>query len=144
MFPQLIAGPIVQYKTIDEQLRAEGDSGAVREGRSPLYGRSWQKKCCWRTMRVCYGIQFGLDLQELPVLTAWVGLAAYTRFNFILTSLPIRIWRSALEKCSGFHFLENFNYPYISKSITGSGGAGTFPLAPGSRIMCIYRSAATR
>ena len=54
---------------------------------------------------------------ELPVLTAWVGLAAYT-FQLYFDFSAYSDMAIGLGKMFGFHFLENFNYPYISKSIT--------------------------
>ena len=54
---------------------------------------------------------------ELPVLTAWVGLAAYT-FQLYFDFSAYSDMAIGLGKMFGFHFLENFNYPYISSSIT--------------------------
>ena len=58
-----------------------------------------------------------MDLSELPVATAWLGIAAYTLqiyFDFSgYSDMAI-----GLGKMLGFHFPENFNYPYMSKSIS--------------------------
>ena len=118
MFPQLIAGPIVQYKTIDTQLRtrretAEQFSDGVRRfmiglGKKVLLANN--AGALWETIQA-------MDYAHLPVLTAWMGLAAYTLqiyFDFSAYS-DMAI---GLGHMFGFRFLENFNYPYISKSIT--------------------------
>lgn len=118
MFPQLIAGPIVQYKTIDTQLRtrretAEQFSEGVRRfmiglGKKVLLANNIG--ALWEAIRV-------MDYTQVPVMTAWMGLAAYTLqiyFDFSgYSDMAI-----GLGHMFGFRFLENFNYPYISKSIT--------------------------
>ena len=79
MFPQLIAGPIVQYKTIDRQLRSRHESseefadGVMRFmiglGKKVLLANN--AGVLWDSIRV-------MDTGNLPVLTAWIGIAAYT------------------------------------------------------------------
>lgn len=118
MFPQLIAGPIVQYKTIDEQLRSRHETAEqfaegvhrfmVGLGKKVLLANN--AGALWSTIQV-------MAYQELPVATAWMGLAAYSLqlyFDFSAYS-DMAI---GLGHMFGFRFLENFNYPYVSKSIT--------------------------
>lgn len=118
MFPQLIAGPIVQYKTIDEQLRSRYETAEqfaqgihrfmVGLGKKVLLANN--AGALWNTIQA-------MTYEELPVLTAWMGLAAYSLqlyFDFSAYS-DMAI---GLGHMFGFRFLENFNYPYISKSIT--------------------------
>ena len=79
MFPQLIAGPIVQYKTIDRQLRKRQESseefaeGVMRFmtglGKKVLLANN--AGVLWDSIRV-------MDTGSLPVLTAWIGIAAFT------------------------------------------------------------------
>ena len=114
MFPQLIAGPIVPLQgRCDEQLRRarRRQREQFAEGVHALYASVLAKKCCWpNTCGRADGMQFAAHdrAQSCPVLTAWLGTAQPIRFRFILISPAIRIWRSALEKCSASHFLENF------------------------------------
>ena len=118
MFPQLIAGPIVQYKTIDEQLRTRKETAEqfaegvhrfmVGLGKKVLLANN--AGALWDSIRA-------MTCTELPVLTAWVGLAAYT-FQLYFDFSAYSDMAIGLGKMFGFHFLENFNYPYISKSIT--------------------------
>ncbi|MCD8015187.1 MAG: MBOAT family protein [Lachnospiraceae bacterium] len=118
MFPQLIAGPIVQYKTIDAQLRSRRESPEefaqgiqrflIGLGKKVLLANNAGE--LWDTINA-------MTVSEVPVLTAWLGLAAYTLqiyFDFSAYS-DMAI---GLGHMFGFHFLENFNYPYVSKSIT--------------------------
>lgn len=118
MFPQLIAGPIVQYKTVDVQLRTRRESSeqfseGVRRfllglGKKTLLADNMG--ALWETVRT-------MEYTRLPAASAWLGLAAYTLqiyFDFSAYS-DMAI---GLGHMFGFRFLENFNYPYSSKSIT--------------------------
>ena len=118
LFPQLIAGPIVQYKTIAEQLDnrketvSEFSEGVVRFmsglGKKVLFANSIG--ILWDQISV-------IPIGELPVATAWLGAIAFALqiyFDFSgYSDMAI-----GLGKMFGFTFLENFNYPYLSKSIT--------------------------
>ncbi len=118
MFPQLIAGPIVRYKTIDTQLRSRKESveefaqGAQRFliglGKKVLLANN--AGALWETISA-------LPVSDLPVLTAWLGLAAYT-FQIYFDFSAYSDMAIGLGHMFGFHFLENFNYPYLSKNIT--------------------------
>lgn len=118
MFPQLIAGPIVQYKTIDTQLRtrietteqfAEGvHRFMIGLGKKVLIANN--AGALWDTIQAS-------TYSEIPVLTAWMGLAAYT-FQIYFDFSAYSDMAIGLGRMFGFRFLENFNYPYISKSIT--------------------------
>lgn len=116
MFPQLIAGPIVQYKTIDEQLRYRKESsdefalGVMRFitglGKKVLLANN--AGLLWDQIRV-------MDTGSLPVLTAWIGIAAYT-FQIYFDFSGYSDMAIGLGHMFGFRFLENFEHPYESKS----------------------------
>ena len=118
MFPQLIAGPIVQYKTIDRQLRGRTHTpeqfaqGVVRFvtglGKKVLLANN--AGLLWDAVRV-------LPQQQIPALEAWLGLAAYT-FQIYFDFSAYSDMAIGLGKMFGFEFLENFRYPYESSSIT--------------------------
>lgn len=118
MFPQLIAGPIVQYKTIDEQLRNRKESGeefaegvnrfVIGLGKKVLLANN--AGALWDTIR-------SMSSGNLPAVTAWLGLAAYT-FQIYFDFSAYSDMAIGLGHMFGFRFLENFNYPYLSKSIT--------------------------
>ena len=118
MFPQLIAGPIVQYKTIDEQLRSRRETAGefaygiqrfmIGLGKKVLLANN--AGALWDTIRV-------MTVSEVPVLTAWMGLIAYS-FQLYFDFSAYSDMAIGLGHMFGFRFLENFNYPYISKSIT--------------------------
>ncbi len=118
MFPQLIAGPIVQYKTIDKQLRRRQESseefaeGVMRFmtglGKKVLLANN--AGVLWDQIRV-------MDTGSLPVLTAWIGIAAYT-FQIYFDFSGYSDMAIGLGHMFGFRFLENFDHPYLSKSVT--------------------------
>ena len=118
MFPQLIAGPIVQYKTIDEQLRHRRESAVmfadgvhrfvIGLGKKVLLANS--AGALWDYIKV-------MDAQRIPALMAWLGLAAFT-FQIYFDFSAYSDMAIGLGKMFGFTFLENFNYPYLSRSVT--------------------------
>ena len=118
MFPQLVAGPIVRYSSIDYQL-------SNREETVDLFGEGVERFIIGLGKKVLLANNIGLlwttisssDISQISVLTSWIGIIAYTKqiyFDFSgYSDMAI-----GLGKMFGFDFDENFNYPYISKSIT--------------------------
>lgn len=118
MFPQLIAGPIVRYSTIDEQLRTRRESAEEFAGGAERFVVGLGKKvllansagALWDSIRV-------MDASTMPALTAWLGIAAYT-FQIYFDFSAYSDMAIGLGHMFGFRFLENFNYPYQAKSVT--------------------------
>lgn len=118
MFPQLIAGPIVRYKTVAEQMQN-------RSINLEAFSYGCFRFCVGLGKKVLLANTVGFlfsqiaDYKEagLPMLTAWLGILCFALqiyFDFSgYSDMAI-----GLGAIFGFHFLENFNYPYISKSIT--------------------------
>lgn len=118
LYPQIVAGPIVRYDDIAAELdsrRIDLDliyDGIVRFitglGKKVLLANGIGQ--LWETASACAP-------GELSVLTAWLGIIGYTLqiyFDFSgYSDMAI-----GLGKMMGFHFPENFNYPYLSKSIS--------------------------
>lgn len=118
LFPQLIAGPIVRIKTVAGELRDREESfpdfaAGVRRFVVGLakkvllantVGEIWQKISA-------------MEIDTLPVLTAWIGLAAFT-FQIYFDFSGYSDMAIGLGRMFGFHFEENFNYPYVATSIT--------------------------
>ena len=118
MFPQLIAGPIVQYKTIDQQLRSRRETAEeFAEGVHRFMLGLGKKVLLANNAGALWDSIQAMTYAELPVLTAWMGLAAYT-FQLYFDFSAYSDMAIGLGHMFGFEFLENFNYPYISKSIT--------------------------
>ena len=114
LFPQLIAGPIVRYADVAQQLVSRRENLGSFAAGVRLFVVGLAKK-------VLIANQMGalwdaLQLQN-GMLAAWVGIAAYSLqlyFDFSGYSDMAR----GLGRMLGFEFLINFNYPYISASIT--------------------------
>lgn len=115
-FPQLIAGPIVRYETVAEEINnrvetfEDFSSGVYRF----LIGLS-KKVLLANNLAVLADVAF--NGEKPTVLSAWIGAIAYSLqiyFDFSgYSEMAI-----GLGRMFGFHFLENFNYPYVSRSIT--------------------------
>lgn len=118
MFPQLIAGPIVQYKTIAtqmEQRRENTDDFA--EGIHRFMIGLGKKVLIANNIGVLWDAIEVLPVSGLAAGTAWLGAFAYT-FQIYFDFAGYSDMAIGLGKMFGFHFLENFDYPYISRSIT--------------------------
>lgn len=116
-FPQLIAGPIVRYHDIAEEI-AERTTGVPLFAEGVIrFLRGLAKKVIIANSAALIADQvFSLPGGELSVISAWLGILCYTiqiYFDFSgYSDMAI-----GLGKMLGFNFKENFNYPYISKSI---------------------------
>lgn len=115
-FPQLIAGPIVRYETVAEQIaqRNENREDFTLGLRRFLWGLS--KKVLLANQLAVYA-DLAFDGTALSTGLAWLGAAAYMLqiyFDFSgYSDMAI-----GLGRMFGFHFDENFNYPYAAASIT--------------------------
>ena len=118
MFPQLIAGPIVKYHDIAEQLRNKRISASNFSGGLQRFVIGLGKKVILaNNLGNIYDTVCALDGSDMSVVAAWIGILCYTLqiyFDFSgYSDMAI-----GLGRMFGFEFLENFNYPYIAKSIT--------------------------
>lgn len=118
MFPQLIAGPIVQYKTIDRQLRTRKETaGQFAYGIHRFMIGLGKKVLLANNAGALWDTVSSMEHTQIPVVMSWMGLAAYT-FQLYFDFSAYSDMAIGLGHMFGFRFLENFNYPYISKSIT--------------------------
>lgn len=117
LFPQLIAGPIVRYKDVAEQIenRTE-DVITFSDGIYRFVNGLAKKIILANGVGIIADEIFGLSYSEHSVTTVWLGIICYTLqiyFDFSgYSDMAI-----GLGKMFGFDFLENFNLPYISTSI---------------------------
>lgn len=118
LYPQLIAGPIVRYKDVDDQL-------TEREHSVPLFADGVRTFVAGMGKKVLLANMAGqlweyfkaTPTDERTVVGAWLGMLCYT-FQIYFDFSGYSDMAIGLGKMIGFRFLENFNYPYISKSIT--------------------------
>ena len=118
MFPQLIAGPIVRYDTVAREItRRRATSSDIAEGMY-RFMLGLGKKVIIANQLSEISTQFLADgLGELTTMGAWIGIVAFTLqlyFDFSgYSDMAIGIGR-----CLGFHFKENFDHPYCSRTVT--------------------------
>ena len=133
LFHQCVAGPIVRYKTIDQELF----SG---EPRTPEWAGGVSRFCAGLAKKVLLANPCGAladqlllsgaqasdpgllaanieALEQLPVLGAWLGVAAYG-LQIYLDFSAYSDMAIGMGRMLGLHYLENFNYPYIAKTVT--------------------------
>ncbi|MGC2874020.1 MBOAT family protein [Ihubacter sp. mB4P-1] len=114
-FPQLVAGPIIKYSDIQGELsKRRMDSKEIAEGiRRFICGLS-KKLLIANTMGSAADVIFALQEVNLPL--AWFGAVTYL-FQIYFDFSGYSDMAIGLGKMFGFHYKENFNYPYISSSI---------------------------
>lgn len=118
MFPQLIAGPIVQYADVDEQLASREVSWTKFGEGSMYFIRGLAKKVLLaNTSGMIFTEVSGLAKGNIAVMTAWLGAFAYM-FQIYFDFSGYSDMAIGLGKMFGFEFNMNFNYPYVAKSIT--------------------------
>lgn len=118
MFPQLIAGPIVRYADVEEQLADRKVSLALFGNGAAWFLRGLAKKVLLaNNIGMAFDAISALPAGEMSVLTAWIGCAAYT-FQIYFDFSGYSDMAIGLGKMFSFNFMKNFDYPYTSASIT--------------------------
>lgn len=117
LFPQLIAGPIVRYNDIVEQIKERTSTFILfRSGIQRFVLGLFKKVIIANTCGELADTIFSNSFDTISTSTAWLGIVAYTLqiyFDFSgYSDMAI-----GLGRMFGFRILENFNFPYISKSI---------------------------
>jgi alginate O-acetyltransferase complex protein AlgI len=118
LFPQLIAGPIVRYRDVQDQLRERATtlSGFAYGARRFAIGLGKKVLIANVAAQIADGV-FHASVPELTASVAWLGIVSYALqiyFDFSgYSDMAI-----GLGWMFGFHFLENFEHPYVSRSIT--------------------------
>ncbi len=118
MFPQLIAGPIVKYREVEKRLHHRRFS--ITEASAGM-----KRFCIGLAKKVLIANQAGelwvtvsaMELSGMSVLTAWLGVLAFA-FQIYFDFSGYSDMAIGLGEMLGFRFPENFNYPYISASVT--------------------------
>lgn len=117
-FPQLIAGPIVRYETIAQQINDRKETlDDFSKGFCRFVVGFSKKVLLANTMALIADTAFDMPSNELTVAMSWLGAFAYA-FQIFFDFSGYSDMAIGLGHMFGFSFLENFNYPYISKSIS--------------------------
>ena len=118
MFPQLIAGPIVRYSDIESQLEQRNVSASkFGEGAQRFIQGLGKKVLIANSMGALWDITQAMDMTGISVFSAWLGIIAYT-FQIYFDFSGYSDMAIGLGKMFGFEFMENFDHPYISRSVT--------------------------
>lgn len=118
MFPQLVAGPIVRYSDVLNEIDNRNESIYLFGEGAELFIIGLAKKvllannigALWKTVKAT-------PIDKLSTFSAWLGIIAFT-FQIYFDFSGYSDMALGLGKMFGFNFIENFNYPYISKSVT--------------------------
>lgn len=117
LFPQLIAGPIVRYRDVAEQLVNRRETLEMFTRGVKLFMVGLAKKVIIANTIGTLTTNIFATTDENGVVGTWVGMIAYT-FQIYFDFSGYSDMACGLGNMLGFEFLKNFNYPYIAKSIT--------------------------
>lgn len=118
MFPQLIAGPIVKYREVQNRLYDRSvNLCEVSDGMKRFCIGLGKKVLIANNIGELWSLISGLNLRHISMLTAWLGILAFA-FQIYFDFSGYSDMAIGLGKMLGFLFPENFNYPYISASVT--------------------------
>lgn len=117
LFPQLIAGPIVRYRDVVEQLVNRRETLEMFTRGVKLFMVGLAKKVIIANTMGTLTTNIFATTDENGVVGTWVGMIAYT-FQIYFDFSGYSDMACGLGNMMGFEFLKNFNYPYIAKSIT--------------------------
>lgn len=117
-FPQLVAGPIIKYKDVETQIlnRTVSSEKFAYGLKRFVYGLG-KKVILSNVLASNTDKIFNLSSDNLNTPIAWIGIISYT-FQIYYDFSGYSDMALGLGKMFGFDYIENFNYPYISKSIT--------------------------
>lgn len=118
LFPQLVAGPIVRYQTVVEQI-------SLREHSLDKFADGVNRFVLGLSKKVILANQLALvadgvfikNVANLSIVESWIGIVCYT-FQIYFDFSGYSDMAIGLGKMFGFDFLENFDYPYISQSVS--------------------------
>ena len=144
LFPQLIAGPIVKYHDVAEQIESRDVTfDKVAYGIKRFIIGLAKKMLLANTLGAVADKIFSQPVEQFDCFTAWIGAIAYS-FQLFYDFSGYSDMAIGLGSIFGFKFLENFNYPYISKSITEFWRRWHISLSTWFKEenICLFRSAA--
>ncbi len=116
LFPQLIAGPIVRYQDVDDQLRSRKHSAQLFASGVRTLAAGMGKKVLLANAAGEIWERIS-EAPETTVAAAWLGIIMYT-FQIYFDFSGYSDMAIGLGKMMGFSFRENFYYPYMASSVT--------------------------
>lgn len=118
-FPQLIAGPIVRYETVANEIKSRKENwDDFTSGLERFIVGLGKKVILSNSLAVIADYCFNnVANPDMSILLTWIGSISYT-LQILFDFSGYSDMAIGLGKMFGFHFIENFNYPYMSKSVT--------------------------
>lgn len=117
LFPQLIAGPIVHYKDVSDQITSREESiDMFMSGIKRFCYGMGKKVIVANTLAEVADTIWALEIPKIGAAVAWLGIFAYT-LQIYYDFSGYSDMAIGLGRMFGFSFKENFNYPYISQSV---------------------------
>lgn len=117
-FPQLVAGPIVRYCDVAEQMRSRHESTAdFAAGIERFVVGLGKKVLVANSVGAATDLIFKIPTDELTAATAWLGIVCYT-LQIYYDFSGYSDMAVGLGLMFGFRFVENFRYPYAARSVT--------------------------
>lgn len=118
LFPQIVAGPIVRYEDVQNELDSRIiNVNKASEGIAYFVKGLSKKVLIANNIGLVWTQVKASNFSEISMATAWIGILAFT-FQIYFDFSGYSDMAVGLGKMMGFNFPENFNYPYISKSIS--------------------------
>lgn len=118
MFPKLIAGPVMRYEDMEQQLTARKVSfSKIGQGSRYFILGLAKKAILANTAGAVFEQISAGPAASMSALTAWIGCISYA-FQIYFDFSGYSDMAIGLGKMFGFEFMKNFDYPYISKSVT--------------------------
>ena len=113
LFPQLIAGPIIKYKDMDEQLEYRNHSvEKFSSGVCRFFVGLAKKLLLANNLGQLWDVYKNMPLEDLTFIGAWMGILAFS-FQIYFDFSGYSDMAIGLGRMFGFEFMENFHYPYI-------------------------------
>jgi len=118
LFPQIVAGPIVRYEDVANEIDTRTITlTKVSEGIGTFIKGLAKKVILANNIGLVWSQVKVMDFSEISIATAWIGILAFT-FQIYFDFSGYSDMAIGMGKMLGFNFPQNFNYPYISKSIS--------------------------
>ncbi|CDE80368.1 predicted membrane protein involved in D-alanine export [Ruminococcus sp. CAG:353] len=118
LFPQIVAGPIVRYEDVANELESRTVNIAKISAGIGLFVKGLAKKVLLaNNIGIVWTQIKAMDYSTISVATAWLGIIAFA-FQIYFDFSGYSDMATGLGKMLGFEFPKNFDHPYISKSIS--------------------------
>lgn len=118
LFPQIVAGPIVRYEDVQKEIDTRKINVDMAADGIAIFIKGLSKKVLLaNNIGILWTSIKSMDYSEISVVTAWLGILAFT-FQIYFDFSGYSDMAVGLGKILGFNFPQNFDHPYMSKSVS--------------------------